>query len=138
YFTAWAKHIRNSTNGASTVPLYLAASQDLLTSAKSAVRGLLSLNAERVTRGHKVDPDLLPLLDGAFRTPVTFLADEMRALAPDLAFDRTLYVHYPRFRQMWLKQFGRDRRALREFSPQLSWHVIRTPIKGQSVAAGLE
>ena len=53
-------------------------------------------------------------------------------------FGRASRVDYARFRRMWMDRFGKEPRALREFGPDLSWHIIRSYIKGMSSETFLE
>jgi len=53
-------------------------------------------------------------------------------------FGRTSRVDYSRFRRLWIERFGKEPRAFREFGPDLSWHIIRSYIKGMSSETYLE
>jgi len=39
-------------------------------------------------------------------------------------------VGHAKFRQLWTQRFGQSPKARKEFGPDLSWHVIRSYIKG--------
>jgi hypothetical protein len=138
YFAAWAKHLSGNGSEVSSIPLYLASSRELLDTAESAVRGLLTINAAVVMRGEKLSPRALSFLSRAFCRPVDHLTRTVASSGHRNRFEYSLYVNYPRFRRLWFDQFGRDQRACREYGPQLSWHVIRTHIKGQCADAELE
>ena len=42
------------------------------------------------------------------------------------------YVNYAQFKQLWEENFSRDPAARASFGPDISWHVIRSYIKGLS------
>lgn len=119
-------------------PLYLTASGDLLRHARSFVERLLR---SEVTFSQQLSPELLSrnaeLLDGAFRQ---FHPHLLSLLPQDERkdFGRPSRMDYGRFRRMWVDRFGREPRAWVECGPDLSWHVIRTYIKGMSSETYLE
>ena len=55
-------------------------------------------------------------------------------LTPDQArqFPLQNRVDYATFRKLWDEQFRNEKKALREYGPQVSWHIIRGLIKGFS------
>lgn len=120
------------------VPLYLTASGDLLRHARSFVERLLrseatfsqQLNAELIAKN-------IEILDGAFRQFQPYLL----SLIPQeerKGFSRSARVDYGRFRRMWVDRFGKEPRAWADCGPDLSWHIIRTYIKGMSSETYLE
>ncbi len=136
YFRAWLEHLQPEADAQDSVPLYLAASHELLKNASRHVRGLLTFNANQLLQRQPITAEQGLLLSHAFRTPEEYflqiLAEKGRVLS---SANR---VTYPRFRQMWSDHCGNIPNARREFGPQLSWHVIRTHIKGQSLDGVLE
>ena len=118
-------------------PLYFASSSELLKVAKDNVRSLLKANHDHLLAALQIDSSVLNSLDSCFQDSLQFL----RSLVGDDAeqrFARAKYVSYAKFRRLWVERFGRERNAVREFGPQISWHVIRGLIKGMSVDALLE
>ena len=62
--------------------------------------------------------------------------DFMRAAIGEDAesrFPSSAYVSYATFRRLWTQQFGKEKKAVHGYGPQISWHVIRGFIKGMSV-----
>jgi len=114
-------------------PVYLTANGELLRNARRFVSRLLTAGVSYTALGggfSELDKgEQEPLLDRAFRVYRTFL---LELIPSDQAnrFQPSLRVDYPRFRQLWQKRFGRDPRAAREHGPDVSWHVIRTYVKG--------
>lgn len=45
-------------------------------------------------------------------------------------FPKEKYITFPKFKNMWEKRFGKIRNAAKDYGPSISWHVIRTYIKG--------
>ena len=109
-------------------PIYLTASDDLLTRARQIVKGLLTTNYERVIED-KIDSNAIDrLLDKSFQTfhqlLYSLLSSDRKA---SLRNDR--YVNYASFRRLWHRKFATHREA-RQLSVEVSWHVIRSLIKG--------
>ena len=52
-----------------------------------------------------------------------------------LRFSPHLRVDFSAFRKLWQKKFGSDAAARKHFGPDISWHIIRTYIKGMSSEA---
>jgi hypothetical protein len=113
-------------------PLYIASSRELLKVAQDVVRSLLKANHEHLLASHRIDTHLLDTLGGCFQEFQLFM---QTALAPDAKsrFPVSGYVSYAKFRRLWVERFGREKRAIHEVGPQISWHVIRGYIKGMSV-----
>jgi hypothetical protein len=115
-----------------TRPLYVASSPELLKVAREVVGSLLKANHEHLLAAHTVDADLLTRTDQCFRDFLRF----MRSILSEVKisqFPMSAYVNYTRFRRLWIDRFGREKKAIHEFGPQVSWHVIRGMIKGMSV-----
>lgn len=138
YFSSWVKHVWSINQELNTIPLYLAASEELLTAARSSVGGLLRANANRLLNQGSLSNDVLDLLDSAFQTPVKFLSKSLHESGVENKFISENHISYSRFRNLWFNRFARDRQALNELPPQLSWYIIRALIKGQSCDAEFE
>jgi tetratricopeptide (TPR) repeat protein len=111
--------------------VYFTCSKDLLRRACATVGVLLRNGAQY---WHK--PERTALLDrrhanieNAFCELRGYLLSLVDSKSRPL-FDERNYVSYPRYRRLWMERFGRDHAALREQGPALSWHVIRTHVKG--------
>ncbi len=113
-------------------PLYIASSRELLKVAKDVVRSLLKANHEYLLTNQCVDPTHLDSLDGCFQDFLHFmrtaLGEDSESRYPSAA-----YVSYAKFRRLWMERFGKEKKAVHEYGPQISWHVIRGFIKGMSV-----
>lgn len=109
-------------------PIYLTASDDLLTRARQIVKGLLTTNYERVLED-KINPNAIDrLLDKSFQTFHQLLYSLLPSdRKSSLRNDR--YVNYASFRRLWHDKFATHREA-RQLSVEVSWHVIRSLIKG--------
>ena len=117
--------LRRSTH---RLPLYLTTSDDLLTRARQTVKGLLTINHERILED-KIDQGAINrLLDDSFQTFHGLLRSLLSPnLKKSLRNDR--YVNYASFRRLWHGKFAMQREA-RQLSVEVSWHVIRSLIKG--------
>lgn len=57
------------------------------------------------------------------------IAEQNRGVL-DTRFANGRHVTYSKYRELWNEKFGKDPKAVKEYGPALSWHVIRTYIKG--------
>lgn len=120
-------------------PIYLTASGELLRVARSFVERVLKSEAAFVQEdGARLVEDNRELLDDAFQAFQPHLLSLVPPETRSVRFARAARVDYTRFRRMWITQFGRDQKAYREFGPDLSWHIIRSYIKGMSSETYLE
>jgi hypothetical protein len=120
-------------------PIYLTANGDLLRVARSLVERLLKSEATFAPQtAIAFAEDNKDVLDEAFREFQPHLLSLVPADERLKRFNRAARVDYTRFRRMWLERFGKDKPALRDFGPDLSWHVIRSYIKGMSSETYLE
>lgn len=118
--------LRRSTQ---RLPIYLTSSTDLLKRARHTVRGLITTNHRRILED-KIDHAAIgSLLDQSF---LTFRELRQSLLPPELqrSFrDDNRYVNYASFRRLWVDKFAKRPEA-RRLSVEVSWHVIRSLIKG--------
>lgn len=120
-------------------PIYLTASGELLRVARTFVGRLLASEAAFVQRRPRRQADeQWSIPDGAFREFRQHLLSLLPPADRSRRFPEQSFVDYPRFRQMWRERFGKEPRATRDFGPDLSWHVIRSYIKGMSSETFLE
>jgi hypothetical protein len=119
-------------SAAESRPVYIASSRELLKVARDVVGSLLKANHEYLLATHRVDASVMGSLDGCFQDFMHFLQTALGEGGKG-RFPASAYVGYARFRRLWMKRFGREKRAIHEFGPQISWHVIRGFIKGMSV-----
>lgn len=117
------------------LPLYLTANGELLRIARSFVGRLLATETRYLLAGSDsmgVDETRInALLERSFQEFHPFM---LGLLPPERAsrFKPALRIDYPSFRRKWHERFGRDPHARREYGPDLSWHVIRSYIKGMN------
>lgn len=132
-------YLSHSEARAMAPPIYLTANAELLRRARGFVERLLRSEAT-FTHQSSADSleDHLTILDEAFRQFQPHLLSLVPPEDRSKQFASKRRIDYPRFRRMWMERFGKDRKALREFGPDLSWHVIRSYVKGLSSETYLE
>jgi hypothetical protein len=120
-------------------PLYLTYSSALTERAKETVSTILAGDYRRLENPPDMDsPQAQATIGRAFST----FRDMLLSLVGEEArsrFDKTRYVDFPEFRNLWMKSVARSSfpADLRN-SPELAWHAIRTFIKGRCPADGQE
>ena len=131
-------YLRSQNNELPAPPIYLTANGELLRVARTFVERLLKSEAAFAKEGVDViSAESRAVLDEAFRE----FQPHLLSLIPSEdkpRFARASRVDYPRFCRMWFRRFGKEPKALREHGPDLSWHVIRSYIKGMSSETYLE
>ena len=100
--------------------------------AKEVVQSLLRANYQHLLASQRADGARLDGLDACFQDSIRFLLSALDEQERP-RFSRSTYVGYARFRRMWNDRFGKEKKAVRQYGPQISWHVIRGFIKGISV-----
>jgi hypothetical protein len=120
-------------------PIYLTANSELLRVARNFVERLLRSEATLAQQGATDnEEDRAGILDQSFREFYGHMLSLIPAADRKSRFARTNRIDYARFRAMWHERFGKDRQALRNCGPDISWHVIRSYIKGMSSETYLE
>ena len=120
-------------------PIYLTANGELLRLARKFVERLLSSEAAFTLNGtHGLAVDNRKIFDASFRELLPHLLSLLPAEDQRNRFSHALRVNYSRFRRLWVEHFRHDPLALREYGPDISWHVIRSYIKGMSSEDFLE
>ncbi len=132
-YAAWFSNLRVH-GGEGSRPLYFASSSELLKVAQRVVRSLLTANSNMLLRdsGANTD-DALQQLPNSFCHFHDFFYSLLDRKVATTSFRRDWRVTYSVFRTLWLQHFGKEPRAIRDFGPQLSWHVIRSYVKGISL-----
>ncbi|MBL9181084.1 MAG: hypothetical protein JNN17_03015 [Verrucomicrobiaceae bacterium] len=114
-------------------PVYLTANGELLRVARSFVERILrNESAFRAHGGNDLLTNSKDILDEAFREFQPHLLSMVDATTRHQRFAPSKRVDYSMFRKLWREWFGQDREAIRDFGPDISWHVIRTYIKGMN------
>lgn len=120
-------------------PVYLTANGELLRVARTFVERLLRSEAAFTQQsGVSLVEDSRDVMDEAFREFQPHLLSLVPVEERLSRFAKGARVDYSGFRRHWMERFGKDNQALRQFSPDLSWHVIRTYVKGMSSETHLE
>ena len=119
------------------LPVYLSYSSNLITDAKSLCKTLFEKNNvyqnQLMKDGITYKEDISPMMDDMF-----FVFNDLLRLCIDSnssgesfkLFPTDKYVSFPKFNAEWSKKFGKIRDAAKKYGPTISWHVIRTYIKG--------
>lgn len=120
-------------------PLYLTANTELLGVAKAFVKRLLSGEASFAQDGSAIDATERDLvLEDSFREFYAYVLSTVPSDFRRIRFAKSNRVDYARFRKLWSDKFGRDPSARKAFGPDVSWHVIRSYIKGMDAETLLE
>ncbi len=120
-------------------PIYLTANGELLRVARLFVERMLKSEATFAQEdGARLVAENSDLLDEAFREFQPHLLSLVPADERKIRFALSARVDYARFRRMWIDRFGKIQNAYREFGPDLSWHIVRSYIKGMSSETYLE
>ena len=129
-FRRWLKTL-GATGEVESCPLYLASSGTLLDVAHRASKSILSLNSNQVISGLELDDSSKISLEGCFKKTSTFM-HSMLPLNSARKYLMENRIDYARFRRMWDQQFSNEPKAIRDYGPQISWHIIRGLLKGFS------
>lgn len=122
-----ADYVQLSLADRSLEPLYLTSGSELLERSKQIVRDIVRAHHANVLS--PTTPGLEQLLKTSFRCFREFLLSSL----PDEQRDQMIaqnYVGYSRFLRLWRGHVDRSH-LMRRLSPDVSWHVIRSFIKGR-------
>ncbi|WP_407401727.1 hypothetical protein [Sodaliphilus sp.] len=118
-------------------PVYLSYSSNLIDDAKKLCKTLFEKNSAyiKVIEGLNLNykSDILPSFNDKFYVFKDLLCDCIESKYPGTVaekFTKDKYVSFPLFNKLWNKQFGKTKDAAKKYGPSISWHVIRTYIKG--------
>ena len=115
-------------------PVYFTYSAELLRRSRSMVVRLLECNAKwwKHKKRDVLVRDNASVFDEAFKEFHTYLLSIVPLEQRRSRFSKTRYVTYSRFKQLWEERFSKDPNARSDYGPDISWHVIRSYIKGLS------
>jgi len=137
--------LRYLSNAGVKPPVYLSYSVNLIDNAKKLSTSLFDKNYAYTAKLKDIrktfKTDVEPLFDKTFfvfRQLVRECIGEQNKDVLDSRFQQTNCLSYTRYRELWNSKFGRERDASKKYGPALSWHVIRTYIKGWDSEAYLE
>lgn len=120
-------------------PIYLTASAELLRNARDFIGRLLTQDARFSVGDKKNDAsDLQRVFDEAFKQFYPFISSLVQPHIRQKLFSTANRIDYARFILLWNEKFGQDPQARKQFGPDISWHVIRSYIKGMSAESILE
>ena len=118
-------------------PVYLSYSSNLIENAKKLATNLFSKNHAYTKKlnelGKSFVDDIKPQFDNVFHVFQQLVRKCIDENVPDVLqrrFASNRYVSFAKYKQAWTQKFGKERKAWQEYGPALSWHVIRTYIKG--------
>ncbi len=113
-------------------PVYFTCNSELLSQSRRMVEKLLRCNAQWWDRDNRAElvENFSDQLDGAFKEFHVHLYSLLAPGEQAERFTRGKYVSFSSFKRLWHTRFGREPAALREHGPDISWHVIRSYIKG--------
>ena len=123
-----------TVGGASHPPVYFTYNSELLRRSHQMVTRLLRCHAkwgQHKNRDEFVEERSVEI-EEAFREFHGHLLSLVPLTERGMRFAPAKYVNYARFKQLWEENFSRDPAARGAFGPDISWHVIRSYIKGIS------
>jgi len=119
------------------LPVYLSYSSNLITDARGLCKTLFEKNnvySKQLREGNiSYKEDISPLMDNmffVFNDLLRLCIDENLAGESFKLFPVDKYISFPIFNSEWNKKYGKIRNAAKKYGPSISWHVIRTYIKG--------
>ena len=114
------------------LPAYFSYSSELVKNAKSFVEMLLRSNI-RFHKEQEISPEWKAKLERELPNAFKDLRSYLISLLPSAAKDRFLdknKIGYAEFKNLWQTKYQSDKKALKDYGPDISWHVIRTFIQG--------
>lgn len=115
-------------------PIYLTYSESLVKKSKSIVHSLSTKNYKDIESPIKIEDRILNESIQQFKR---FLLSKVPQ-DQKKRFSNENYIDYSTFRKMWSDHFLQDPSSLKKYNPDLSWHIIRSYIKGLSIDGFLE
>lgn len=121
-------HIKNKDSIAP--PLYLTYSKELVGRSKEVVENLVRSSYKYATENLPQN-DLSTTIQESFKEFKGFLLGLINQEDREILFPTEKDLNYPGFKKEWEKKFSKDPKAI-QYGPDISWHIIRTYIKGIS------
>lgn len=138
YLFAWQllqHYIRTKEDRSTAPPLYLTYSQRLLADARETVRRILRHNAQLKLQGTSLDKEFSQdFAADSFAIFHEYLLSRLPSTVHS-QFDRHRRIGFAEFRKLWLRKSAQARQ-MKDLSPELVWHVLRTYVKGMRDSAG--
>lgn len=122
-------------------PIYLTYSKDLVEKSKTSVFNILSKNYKysvSSSSGIFENEDISRITNDCFILFRELLIRIIRYAGIRDLFSDEKYIDYREFKNKWKVKFQGDPKALDNYGPDISWHVIRTYIKGYSTGGYID
>ena len=119
-------------------PVLFACNDELLARSSSSVRAILQARHGRTEAKAQDFAEWIRLFEPDFRDAFRNFHSWMHSLAANEKFPVEKLIDYGKFKQWWETRFAKEPSARKLFDADISWHVIRTYIKGISPEGYLE
>lgn len=115
-------------------PVFFTCSRELLDMSARAVEKLLTSRHKLLQRDHPLEniKESATTIRECFREFHAFLRGLAANSDPPRFGDTSRYVDFARFKQLWFNRYSKEPRANQLYGPDISWHIIRSYIKGSS------
>lgn len=130
YFSRYLTYKSSVSN-----PAYFTYNNELLTAAKECVRNLLKAHSSMIEKSLNKEDELK--MEKSFLVFKNYLLSLIPSEEKNKYSEKN-YINYTRFVNWWKVKFERNRNAIREYSPDISWHIIRSYIQGFNIDGYLE
>jgi hypothetical protein len=115
-----------------SAPVLFACNDELLARSASSVRAILQVRHGRREQAAGSFNDWIGQFEDAFNDSFRNFHSWLKTLCPRDVFAKDKLIDYGRFKHWWEGRFSREPSARKLFDADISWHVIRTYIKGIS------
>lgn len=119
-------------------PVLFACNDELLARSGSSVRAILRARHGRSAAKSQQFSEWVQPFESDFREAFRNFHSWLHQLANSETFSAEKLIDYGRFKQWWESRFGKEPSARKLFDADISWHVIRTYIKGINPEGYLE
>ncbi len=133
-FADYLKTYNISYSNILNTPIYLTYSNALVKKTKTIVKNLLKYNYREIDSPLEISNEELNDNIQEFKN---FLLNRV-PVQDKKFFTEKNYIDYARFKRLWQDRFSKEPNALKNYNPDISWHVIRSYIKGISIDGYLE
>ena len=113
-------------------PVLFACNDELLARSANSVRALLQVRFSRREQSTPSFEEWISQSGGIFNRSFRNFHSWLKTLEAHSDFTKERLIDYGRFKQWWESRFSREQSARKLFDADMSWHVIRTYIKGIS------
>jgi len=134
-FADYLKHYYSIEEISFKPPIFLTYSRSLVEKSRQNIEALINYHYENVDNQIKID---FSKISNSIRTFKEFLLNQIKTEKRSKLFPDLKYIDYPLFKKEWMENFGKDPQAIKNYGPDISWHIIRGFIKGVSIDGYLE